>query len=180
MPTIFSHAVCATAIGHLYPARRVPRRFWVLTAVCSMLPDADIIGFAFGIRYSDMLGHRGLSHSLFFAVIVGCLVAGVAFRDLPGRFNGPALSIYFSVVTATHALLDALTDGGLGVALFAPFSAERYFLPWQPIKVSPIGPSFFSSRGLAVLASEIRWVWLPSVLVLVGGWSYRRITGQKA
>ena len=144
-----------------------------------MLPDADIIGFAFGIRYTDMLGHRGLSHSVPFAVVVGCLVAGLAFRDLSDRFNRLALSFYFSVVTASHALLDALTDGGLGVALFAPFSAERYFLPWQPIKVSPIGMAFFSSRGVAVLASEIKWVWLPSLLMIVIAWLHRRIAAEK-
>jgi inner membrane protein len=82
--------------------------------------------------------------------------------------TGGALALYFAAITATHPLLDALTDGGLGVALFAPFSPDRYFLPWRPIEVSPIGPSFFSERGFHVLISEIRWVWLPSLaLVLI-------------
>ena len=81
MPTIISHAIAAAAVGHAYPERRLPARFWVWTAVCSMLPDADVIGFAYGIRYADMLGHRGLSHSFFFAAVVGVVVAAL----YPGR-----------------------------------------------------------------------------------------------
>lgn len=65
--------------------------------------------------------------------------------------------------TASHPLLDALTNGGLGVALFWPWSDARLFAPWRPIAVSPIGAGFFGSRGLAVLGSELRWVWLPTL-----------------
>jgi inner membrane protein len=126
-----------------------------------MLPDADVIGFAFGVRYADAIGHRGLSHSFFFAAVVGVVVAAL-YGEWRGRRSW--LAAYFAVVTASHALLDALTDGGLGVALFAPFSNERYFFPWRPIEVSPIGAGFFSDRGVRVLVSELRWIWVPSAL----------------
>ena len=179
MPTIFSHAIAATAIGHLFPERNLPTRFWVLTAICSMLPDTDVIGFALDIRYNQMLGHRGFSHSILFAVIVSCLIANLAFRDLPLAFNKFALNIYFFLVTISHALLDMMTDGGLGVGLFIPFSAERFFFPWGPIEVSPIGVSFFSSRGLEILASEIKWVWLPTVVIIASVWIYRKSMGQQ-
>jgi inner membrane protein len=59
-----------------------------------------------------------------------------------------------------------MTDGGLGVAFFAPFSNQRYFLPLRPIEVSPIGLNFFfSARSLVVIWSEIKWIWIPSALV---------------
>jgi inner membrane protein len=126
-----------------------------------MLPDADVIGFAFGVRYADAIGHRGLSHSFFFAVVVGFIVA-----TLYGEWRRSRiwLAAYFALVTASHPLLDALTNGGLGVALFAPVSNERYFFPWRPIDVSPIGANFFSDRGVRVLVSELRWIWIPSAL----------------
>lgn len=173
VPTIFSHAIAAAAVAHVYPEQRLPPRFWVWSAVCSMLPDADVIGFAFGIRYADMLGHRGLSHSFFFAALVGVIVAALYGGRTSRRWW---LAVYFATVTASHAILDGLTDGGLGVALFAPFSNERYFLPWRPIEVSPIGPNFFSARGLSVLASELRWIWMPSAAVAAGIWLVRRFT----
>ncbi|MFA6179679.1 MAG: metal-dependent hydrolase, partial [Candidatus Methylopumilus sp.] len=56
-------------------------------------------------------------------------------------------------------------NGGLGVALYWPFSNERVFFPYHPIAVSPIGVGrFFTERGLAVLKSEFIWVVLPSIV----------------
>ena len=75
---------------------------------------------------------------------------------------------YFFLVTASHGILDAMTDGGLGVAFFAPFNNSRYFLPWRPVMVSPIGVGpFFSRYGLNVLLSEVVWIWAPIVMVLL-------------
>ena len=30
----------------------------------SLLPDADVVGFALGVQYGDPWGHRGATHSL--------------------------------------------------------------------------------------------------------------------
>lgn len=52
-----------------------------------------------------------------------------------------------------------MTNGGLGVAFFAPFSSARYFLPFRPIEASPISiTAFFTYRGLEVLESEMLWI----------------------
>ena len=176
LPTIFTHTVSAVALGHLIPARQWPRRFWILSAVCAMLPDADVIAFSFGIPYGHMLGHRGLTHSLAFAVVLGLVVVVLAFRGVP-RFSKAwwGLVLYFSVVTASHGVLDALTDGGRGVAFFAPFDNARHFFPWQPLRVSPIGAvRFFTARGLETLLSEMKWVWIPSALCIVAGQVFKR------
>ena len=69
--------------------------------------------------------------------------------------------IFVLVCAASHPLLDAMTSGGLGVALAWPWSEHRFFAPWRPIRVSPFAPQFFSARGVATLLSELRWVWLP-------------------
>ena len=83
---------------------------------------------------------------------------------------------YLFFATASHGVLDAMTSGGLGVAFFAPFSNARYFLPWRPIAVSPIGlAAFFSSRGLHILANEIIWIWTPSGLLALALILKRRI-----
>lgn len=179
MPTIFSHAIFAVAIGKAYAAETHRLRFWVLTATCAMLPDADAIGFAFGVRYGSMWGHRGFTHSIVFALLVGLVVGMFAFGKLPTAKARIKLVLYFALVTLSHPLLDALTNGGLGVALFAPFSAERYFFPWRPIEVSPIGMQFFSERGLEVVASEVIWVWLPALLIYMVARICRKMS-QKA
>jgi inner membrane protein len=54
----------------------------------------------------------------------------------------------------------------LGVAWLWPFENGRYFFPWRPIAVPPIGiRAFFSPWGWAVLKSELLWIWMPSALV---------------
>jgi len=73
-----------------------------------------------------------------------------------------------------------MTDGGLGVAFFSPFDNHRYFLPWTPIRVSPIGLGrFFSHRGLEVLQSELLWIWLPAAVLAIAAWVVRRPAGSK-
>jgi DMSO/TMAO reductase YedYZ heme-binding membrane subunit len=114
--------------------------------------------------------------SLVGVAVLGIAVALLFFRDA-GVWSRRwwSLAAYFAAVTASHGLLDALTDGGLGVAFFAPFDSGRYFFPWRPIEVSPIGAGFFSARGLAVLASEFVWVWLPSLLLAAVAWGARKL-----
>jgi inner membrane protein len=84
--------------------------------------------------------------------------------------------VFLFLATLSHPTLDALTNGGLGVGFFAPFSNERYFFAYRPIEVSPIGVGdFFSQRGLKVLLSELRWVWLPSAIFFGLGHLIKRV-----
>ena len=75
--------------------------------------------------------------------------------------------IFFFLITMSHGILDAFTNGGLGIALLAPFDNTRYFFPYRPIPVSPIGiGSFLSGWGAAVLAAEIVCIWIPLFLIV--------------
>lgn len=167
MPTIFSHAVFAVALGKSFFNKSAAVWFWVLTAVCAIIPDADVIGRSFGVERGSLFAHRGFTHSVAFALIFGALIAIIARRFLRVNVSLLNLGIYFALVTFTHPLLDMLTNGGSGVALFAPFSNERFFFPWRPIEVSPIGFGFFSERGISVILSEIFWVWIPAFALLM-------------
>jgi inner membrane protein len=170
MPTIISHAAVAVAAGMAFSPREVPNNFWTLAIVCSIIPDADVIGFSFGIPYGHFFGHRGFFHSPFFALLLSVFVVCYFFRDLEifSRQWFFYLTFFF-LLSASHGILDAFTDGGLGIALLSPFDSTRYFFPWTPIMVSPIGiDSFFSEWGLMVIKNELLWVWLPcSVIVFV-------------
>ncbi len=168
MASAFAHGIAAATMGSVFKTKRLPPRFWVLGIICSILPDADVLTFAFGVSYGDVWGHRGFSHSLVFALLLALLVTFSYFKDaapLSGAWF--RLVSYFALCTASHGLLDGMTNGGLGIAFFAPFDNTRYFLPWQPIQVSPIGiAAFFSSWGAQVLLSEMIWVAAPCLLLL--------------
>lgn len=180
MPSIITHAAVPLALWCAADRGRIPA--WLLAAgvVAAMLPDADVLAFALHIPYADAFGHRGASHSLLFACVLA-MVAALLHSFGRGR-PWSALSCqprlapttqaarlastvqaatFVFICAASHPLLDAMTSGGLGVALAWPWSEQRFFAPWRPIRVSPFAPQFFSARGIATLLSELRWVWLP-------------------
>jgi inner membrane protein len=165
MASLFSHAAAALALGACFYRPEVPKTVWALGAFVAVLPDADVLAFRFGIPYQNVLGHRGFFHSLLFALILA-IVGMVGLRQpVPGIGRGTLL-LYLFLAAASHGLLDALTNGGLGVAFLAPFDNRRFFFPFRPIQVSPIGIArFFSARGWAVIRSELLWIWFPSALL---------------
>ncbi|MFL6248421.1 MAG: metal-dependent hydrolase [Thermoanaerobaculia bacterium] len=167
MPTIFTHPAVAL-LKTWWP--RLPYRVAIAGAVVTIVPDLDVVAFALGIPYEHPLGHRGFSHSIIFALIVSALVTWALRLDQHRR----TAFVFLFACVMSHAVLDALTNGGLGVAFFAPFHNARYFFPWTPIRVSPIGGGFFSDRGLATLKSEVRWVWAPCVVAAILGGLVRR------
>lgn len=181
MASILSHPAVALGLKPWFQHSSFPSRIWLLGAVCTILPDADVIAFRFGIPYGAMFGHRGFIHSLVFAALLSVLLVGFSAHFVVRRSSRLALSVYLFLCTASHGVFDAMTSGGLGVAFFAPFSSERYFFPWRPIRVSPLAvSSFFSARGLAILQSELLWVWLPVLTVgLVGARLWSRTTQRR-
>lgn len=163
MPTVFAHALVPVAIGLGLGRRRIPPRLLLAGAVAAMLPDADVVAFKFGIAYADALGHRGASHSIVFALLLGALAA-LCHRPLRAKASSAFLFVGMTVLS--HPLLDMLTNGGLGVALLWPGSDQRFFAPWQVIEVSPFAHRFFSARGVDVLLSEARWIGVPALLLM--------------
>jgi len=167
MASAFSHAIVAVAMGKAFRNKELRWRELGLGAFCSVLPDLDVIGFLFGIEYGDLWGHRGLTHSVLFAALVAGILVALWYRGRPA-VAVTGLFLYFFFCTASHGLLDAMTNGGLGVAFFSPLDTTRYFFPARPVLVSPIGISeFFTEYGVRVLVSEAAWIWLPSLAVFV-------------
>ncbi len=171
MPTIFTHAVVPLALGLALGRKKISPRLIAVGMFVAIAPDFDTVAFKLGIAYADQFGHRGASHSLLFALAVGAF--GAIFAPWLRTKRWRAL-LFLAFCTASHPLLDALTNGGLGVALLWPWSQERVFAPWRPIAVSPIGAGFFSLRGLAVLWSELQWVWFPCAVLALQWVAIRR------
>lgn len=171
MPSAITHAIVGISASFAISKGMAPQRFFALSILCAMLPDLDVLAFRFGIPYGNFWGHRGFFHSFSFSLLLGFCVAFVFFRK-EGFISKSFLFyfLYFSVVTSTHGILDAFTNGGLGIALLSPFDNGRYFFWATPISVSPLSvKAFFGDRGIAILKNEIMWVWLPSIFVAVIG-----------
>src|SRR5688572_10334270 len=141
------HVAVGIAAARVH-SEHVPR--WssmALWSALSLLPDADVVGFALGVQYADEWGHRGATHSFVFSLALGAAIGAAA-----PLWHRPAVrtGVLAALVLASHALLDIFTNGGLGCALFWPFDLTRYFAPWTPIPVSPIGLAFLSPYGMFV------------------------------
>ncbi|HKC93354.1 MAG TPA: metal-dependent hydrolase [Nitrospira sp.] len=167
MASAFSHAIVALTIGKACQNHLINWRALLLGVACSILPDVDVIGFRYGIQYGDVWGHRGLTHSLLFAVLLSAVLAVAWYRKRP-KAAMAGMCVYLFLCTASHGVLDAMTSGGFGVAFFSPFDTTRYFFSFRPIAVSPISiDRFFSEDGLHILFSEAKWIWLPSCAVFL-------------
>jgi inner membrane protein len=142
------------SLGHIAvgvaAARAHEGRFHWKAAVAlstfSMVPDLDVIAFKFGIPYAAPFGHRGATHSIAFAVLMGVAAFAVT--------RSWKSTLVLGLTVLTHPLLDMLTDGGLGCALFWPVTPARFFFPWTPLPVAPLGSGMLSARGLHVLLVE--------------------------
>lgn len=170
MPTIMSHAIIPIATAAIINATQksgtdsykpfISKPLIFLAMALAILPDSDVAGFSFGIDYGHVLGHRGATHAILVAAAVTGLITAIM-RPLHRKTIFSFL--FFSM--ASHGILDAFTNGGLGAALFWPIDDMRYFAPFTPIEVSPIGRNFFSERGLFALWSELKWIVLPLIII---------------
>jgi inner membrane protein len=135
---------------------------WRLGLVAlAVLPDLDVIAFALRIPYAAPWGHRGAAHSLAVAAVCGLACGAVARSWGAGALR---MAVVGGLVTASHGLLDTMTNGGLGIALLWPWSDHRFFAPWRPIPVAPIGAAMLSARGLEVVLTEVV-MFLPLFIV---------------
>lgn len=177
MASAMTHAIVGAALGSLAPGTVSPKRriaLAVLLAVLAVLPDLDVVGFYWGIPYEAPMGHRGFTHSILFALLVA-LAAALVTR---GRYLGVASLVF--AATASHGLLDAMTDAGLGVGFFVPVSETRHFFPWRPLATSPLSPAaFLGPRGLEILKNEARFVILPTLIVTGAILSFRTLLSRR-
>ena len=168
MASAFTHAFTAFAIGKVATDEKLPVSVWAAGMFCAVVPDADAIGYFMHVDYGSAWGHRGMTHSILFAMFLAGLLAWLLTRDTRLKQRFVWLCAYLSICGISHGVLDAMTTGGLGVAFLAPFDSARYFFPWRPILVSPIGVSkFFGEWGMRVIVSELKWVWLPLSLFAI-------------
>ena len=162
MASFVGHGVVAYTITKMAKAK-VSKSLLITAIISSMLPDADVIGFYIGIPYESMIGHRGFTHSILFALVWSFALSKTIYRH--------SFSLAFPVLltcTLSHGIIDAFTTGGRGVGFFIPFSGDRFFFPTRFIQVSPIHISdFFGEWGMAVIRSELLFIGLPCLILLI-------------
>ena len=173
MASLITHPAVPLALVAIVGRRLVPWPLLALGIVFSILPDLDAIGFRLGVPYASPFGHRGFTHSIAFAALCAVLIA--PFARVLGATALTTFAFLFASM-ASHGILDAFTDAGMGVALAWPFSDHRFFFSFRPIEASPIGwQRFLSPRGLEILRSELTWVWTPLIMLALVARGVRKV-----
>ena len=172
MPTIITHAAVPLCLCAGLGLRIIPPRLLLTGVALAMLPDADVLSFKLGVAYGNVFGHRGFTHSLLFAFIIPLLCVLLAGRWF--RVGLVRSWLFLTTSLLSHSLLDSITTGGKGVGWLWPWLDERFFAPWQMIKVAPFALSRYATPyGYQVIISELQWVWLPGVVMGLCLWIYR-------
>jgi len=154
MPTPLSHAAVGYAIG-AWSAHDVPpstQRVCLAAAACAALPDIDVIGFT---------AHRGITHSLTFAVVAAAAAAFLLFPQSLARRTRIQIALTLLVALLSHSCLDALSQYSWGVEFLAPFSQQRFRFVWTPLG-RPNGQLVgqFVQEGLVVFLPAVVLAWL--------------------
>lgn len=166
MAAIVSHALAGAAV--LRPESRPPARYWIAAVSLAVIPDADGLLLLAGAAYRGMWGHRGITHSLAFAAFGAAVLVATFFRSARWDARRGRLWAIFFAAGTSHGVLDSMMASGLDVAFLAPFSAARYPSAFHPIVVTPAsGNVFLDAGGIRVTNSEILWLWVPSLVVLL-------------
>ncbi|XCF07202.1 metal-dependent hydrolase [Tamlana crocina] len=105
MASVFGHGAVGFTLAKILDNKN--SKWLLLAAIFStILPDFDVIGFQLGIHYEHLLGHRGFTHSIVFALIWALI--------LMFSFGKNNRALWFTIIflsTLSHGLLSAMTSG---------------------------------------------------------------------
>lgn len=151
----FSQAALGAVVAQVAGQRELGYRAALWGAAAGALPDVDALFSVGGDFFDQLVTHRGITHSLFFAPVVGPLLGALVWRWERRRDPGHGGSrgrwmLVISLALLSHPLLDLLTP--YGTQLLSPFSDARFAINAVPI----IDPVYTVILGLGLLLA-----WLP-------------------
>lgn len=119
-----SHIVLGAAVGEAILGKKAGKKAMLYGVIAGNLPDIDVLGIFFLSDSKQLVFHRGITHSLFFAVLLSALFGWFTKR----WFTDKTISwihwmwLFFAAMLS-HLMIDSLTCYGMG--LFEPFSSYR-------------------------------------------------------
>lgn len=119
-----THIALGACAGELLAGRQLGKKALIIGAIANSLPDIDFIASFYLPLTSDLLAHRGFTHSFLFIALATPLLAGASKR----LFKTAAMSlwqwsVFWGVQMLAHVILDAFNAYGTG--WFEPFSHYR-------------------------------------------------------
>ncbi len=119
-----THIVLGACIGEAIAGRQLGKKAMVIGAIANSLPDIDIIASPFLTHASDLLFHRGITHSFLFLTLISPLLAWLSGKWFAKyNINFRHWLFFWALEIFVHLLIDSFTAYGTG--WFEPFSNYR-------------------------------------------------------
>ncbi len=117
--------VLGAAVGEAVAGRKMGAKAAFWGAIAGTIPDLDVFLRAFYHPIDAALIHRGFSHSLVFAILMGPILGWLIHRIYKKRYDQKTWMWLFFLGIVTHPLLDIFTN--YGTEFLWPFSLRITF-----------------------------------------------------
>lgn len=119
-----THIVLGACIGELILDKQAGKKAILWGALAQSVPDIDFIAGMWMPVSTELLAHRGITHSFLFALLAALFLALVAAR----WHKAEPITLkkwywFFIIEIACHLFLDAMNNYGIG--WFEPFTSKR-------------------------------------------------------
>jgi inner membrane protein len=142
----FTHIALGACMGEAFAGHVVGKKAMLWGILAQSIPDIDFIGGLWLNTPTNLLAHRGFTHSILFAVLITPLLALLAKKwQGPGNISFLRWTIFFAITILVHIILDAFNNYGVG--WFEPFS--HYRVTFNILYVAD--PFFVVAPGLALV-----------------------------
>ena len=119
-----THIVIGACLGEAIAGKRLGKKAMLIGALANSLPDIDVVTTFWTSPARELLVHRGITHSILFAIIISPLLAR-AFQKLYKSYD-VSFKRWLALIGSgllLHVVMDAFTAYGTG--WFEPFSHYR-------------------------------------------------------
>jgi inner membrane protein len=153
-----THIAIGACMGEAFAGKTVGKKAMLWGALAQSIPDIDFVASFWMDTSSNLLAHRGFTHSFLFCILIALLLAFAAEKlHRPHNIRFTKWLLFFGAAIFVHLFLDAFNNYGTG--WLEPFSHQR--ISFNAIYVAD--PFFSIIPGIAFI-----------VLVLLSRYSRKR------
>jgi inner membrane protein len=119
-----THVALGACMGEAFAGKTLGKKAMLWGALAQSIPDIDFLASFWMDTSSNLLAHRGLTHSFLFCFFFSVSLALIAERwHRPHNIRLGRWLLFFSAVIFVHIFLDAFNNYGVG--WLEPFSNKR-------------------------------------------------------
>jgi len=119
-----THIAMGACMGEAFAGKTLGRKSMLWGALAQSIPDIDFLASFWMSTSSNLLAHRGFTHSLLFCVLIAFIMALLAEKwHRPHNISLTKWLLFFNSVVFIHVFIDAFNNYGVG--WFEPFSHKR-------------------------------------------------------